>query len=155
MGIYFICKKNAGISGAKGDIIMSVIDEIAKGASGAVSYASKKTGELTALAKLKLSLQGEKGRLTDCYTEIGKLYYDFIKDGSDPSEEIATYVTAVDNSKAKIAAIRAKIAEIQDNVICPECSSKVPKNFAFCPNCGKKMEKEEKPESDEPKYYAE
>ena len=134
---------------------MSVIDGIAKGASDAVSYASKKTAELTALAKLKLSLQSEKGKLSDCYTEIGKLYYDFIKDGNDPSAEIATYITAVDNSKAKIAEIRAKIAELQDKVICPNCSAKVPKNFAFCPSCGKAMEKEEAPASDEPKYYAE
>ena len=134
---------------------MSVIDEIAKGASDAVTYASKKTGELTTLAKLKLSLQIEKGRLSDCYTEIGKLYYSFIKDGDDPSEEIATYVTAVDNSRAKIADLRAKIAELQDNVICPNCSAKVPKNFAFCPTCGKKMERAVKPASTEPKYYAE
>ena len=134
---------------------MSVIDEIAKSASDAVSYASKKTSELTALAKLKLSLQSEKGRLSDCYTEIGKLYYDFIKDGNDPSEEIATYVTAVDNSKAKIAEIRAKIAELQDNAICPNCSAKVPKNFAFCPSCGLKMEKPAENEPEEPKYYAE
>ena len=134
---------------------MSVIDDIAKGASDAVSYASKKTGELTALAKLKLSLQSEKGRLSDCYTEIGKLYYEFIKDGEDLSAEIATYVTAVDNSKAKIAELRAKIAEIQDNVICPNCDTKVPNNFAFCPNCGQKMEKKETPDEDETKYYAE
>ena len=135
---------------------MSVLDEIAKGASDAVTYASKKTGELTTLAKLKLSLQIEKGRLADCYTEIGKLYYGFIKDGDDPSAEIATYVTAVDNSRAKIADLRAKIAELQDNVICPECSAKVPKNFSFCPTCGKKMEKVAKAAaSDEPKYYAE
>ena len=134
---------------------MSMIDEIAKGASDAVTYASKKTGELTTLAKLKLSLQAEKGRLSDCYTEIGKLYYDYIKDGEDPSAEIATYVTAVDRSKAKIAELRSKIAELQDNVICPNCDMKVPKNFAFCPGCGAKMEKKEKPAPEEPKYYAE
>jgi Zn finger protein HypA/HybF involved in hydrogenase expression len=132
---------------------MSVIDEIAKGASDAVSFASKKTGELTARAKLKLELQAEKGRLYDCYTEIGKLYYGFIKDGDDPSAEIATYVTAVDRSKAKIAELRAKLAELQDNVICPNCHAKVPKNFAYCPTCGKNME--EKPAAEETKYYAE
>lgn len=130
---------------------MSVLDEIAKGAS----YASKKTGELTALAKLKLSLQSEKGKLTDCYTELGKLYYEFIENGTDMSAEIATYVTAVGNSKARIAEINARIAELQDNVICPNCSAKVPRNFAFCHVCGKKLEKETKEESDEPKYYAE
>ncbi len=130
---------------------MSVLDEIAKGAS----YASKKTGELTALAKLKLSLQSEKGKLTDCYTELGKLYYEFIENGTDMSAEIATYVTAVGNSKARIAEINARIAELQDNVICPNCSAKVPRNFAFCHVCGKKMEKEAKEESDETKYYAE
>lgn len=129
---------------------MSVLDEIAKGAS----YASKKTGELTALAKLKLSLQSEKGKLTDCYTELGKLYYEFIENGTDMSAEIATYVTAVGNSKARIAEINARIAELQDNVICPNCSAKVPRNFAFCHVCGKKMEKEAKEESDETKYYA-
>lgn len=130
---------------------MSVLDEIAKGAS----YASKKTGELTALAKLKLSLQSEKGKLTDCYTELGKLYYEFIENGTDMSAEIATYVTAVGNSKARIAEINARIAELQDNVICPNCSAKVPRNFAFCHVCGKKLEKEAKEESDETKYYAE
>lgn len=130
---------------------MSVLDEIAKGAS----YASKKTGELTALAKLKLALQSEKGKLTDCYTELGKLYYEFIENGNDLSAEIATYVTAVNNSKTRIAELRARIAELQDNVICPNCSAKVPRNFAFCHVCGKKLEKEAKEESDEPKYYAE
>ena len=54
---------------------MSIWDDIAKSASDAASFAVRKTGEFTSLAKMKLALHTEETKLSDCYTEIGRLYY--------------------------------------------------------------------------------
>ena len=54
---------------------MSIWDDIAKSASDAASIAVRNTGEFTSLAKMKLALHTEETKLSDCYNEIGRLYY--------------------------------------------------------------------------------
>ena len=44
---------------------MSIWDDIAKSASDAASFAVRKTGEFTSLAKMKLALHTEETKLSD------------------------------------------------------------------------------------------
>ena len=122
---------------------MSIWDEIAKGASDAANYAVKKPGEVTTLAKMKLALHTEETKLTECYTDIGRLYYVYQRDGKDLVADIASRIAEADASHEKIAAIKAEIADLQDSVICSSCGSKINKAFEFCPICGTKQETKE------------
>lgn len=126
---------------------MSIWDEIAKGASDAASFAAKKTGELTATAKLKLALQSEKNNLNECYTDIGRLYYAYQRHGKDKVAEIASRISDADACHEKISAIKAELAQLQDSRVCPSCSARIDKSFDFCPSCGAKQTKTE--ETDE------
>lgn len=121
---------------------MSIWDDIAKGASDAASFAAKKTGELTNVAKMKLALHSEETKLNECYADIGRMYYTYQRDGKDLVAEIASRISDADASHEKIAAIKAELADLQDSVVCASCGSKINKGFEFCPICGTKQEKD-------------
>ena len=120
---------------------MSIWDDIAKSASDAASFAVRKTGEFTSLAKMKLALHTEETKLSDCYNEIGRLYYMYQRDGKDLVSEIAQRIADADLVRERIAAIKSEICDLQDNMICPSCGEKISKNFEFCPICGTRQTK--------------
>ena len=72
---------------------MAIWEDISKNVKGAASVAVSKTEELTNIAKLKLSVAKSKNKLEKCYAKIGKLYYDFHKNGRDTSDELAALLT--------------------------------------------------------------
>ena len=50
-------------------------DEIKRGATGIADRAVKKTGEMTNLVKLKVSIKSAEAKLRSVYEEIGRLFY--------------------------------------------------------------------------------
>lgn len=129
---------------------MSIWDDITKGLSDATSYTKKKTGEFTNLAKLKYALHSEESKLSECFEEIGKLYYAYQREGVDYAAEIAALIAEADMIKITIGELEAEIAKTKKQTICPSCGAKPDQDMAFCPSCGAKLEKTEEsaPESD-------
>lgn len=128
---------------------MSIWDDITKGASDAASFAAKKTGEMTSLAKLKYKLHGEETKLTKCYEEIGRLYYSYQHDGKDTEAELAEKVSQIEQINQSINGIKAELCALRDEKICPACGEKIGKNDTFCPACGAKQEGETCRETEE------
>ncbi len=122
---------------------MSIWDDIAKGMSDAASYTKKKTGEFTALAKMKYALHSEETKLAECFEEIGKLYYAYQRDGVDYVAEIAALIAEADMIKITIADMKVELAKLQNMGICEGCGAKLDKAMAFCPSCGLKQAKDE------------
>lgn len=118
---------------------MSILDDIAKGATDAVNFAAKKTGEVTGVAKLKLALHSEESKLEDCYKEIGRLYHDAQRNGADDGSAIDAKMAEADALCEKIATIKKEISDVQDSVVCKSCQAKINKDFEFCPICGAKQ----------------
>ncbi len=127
---------------------MAIWDEITKGAKDAAAFTMKKTGELTNVAKLKLALHGETSKLEKCYQEIGELYYDFQRKGTDHAADIAPLLLEADDLIERISTLKTQLASAQNSIICSSCGKQVPVESSFCPVCGKKLE--ETP-ADEPK----
>lgn len=122
---------------------MSIWDDIAKGMSDAASFTKKKTGEFTNIAKMKYALHSEETKLSECYEEIGKLYYAYQREEVDYVAEIAALIAEADIIKMTIDEMKAEIAKLQNNVICENCGSKIDSSMAYCPVCGTKQEKNE------------
>lgn len=134
---------------SKEDFIMALWDDITKGAKDAASFTVKKTGELTAIAKLKISLRGEETKLSKCFEDIGELYYKENSSGVDGETAMGELVAAADEIKAKISELKAEISKLQGTVICPKCGATLDGDYAFCPKCGEKMAEKEKEEPKE------
>ena len=118
---------------------MAIWGEISKGAKDAAAFTVKKTEELTSIAKLKLAIHSEVGKLEKCYQEMGELYYDILRKDIDCSADVAALLLEADELNTRIAALKAQLASVQRGVICKECGTQVSSEYGFCPICGKKL----------------
>ena len=117
------------------------IESIKKNFKDVTDKTVKKTGELTAIAKLNMSIKAEESKLSDCYKAIGRLFYTAERDNLDNTEEIATYIMQADKIKAVIADCQKELAVLRNVVICEGCSSEISNECIFCPVCGLKVTK--------------
>ena len=122
---------------------MALWNDLAKGASDAAGVVAKKTGELTNIAKIKITLKSEEVKLSECFEEIGRLYYAHLHDGADNAEEIGSIVSEADSIVVKIADANAELAKLQKIVVCPGCGEKISDEAVFCQYCGAKIEHDE------------
>ncbi len=100
-----------------------------------------KTGELTAIAKLNVTIKTEEAKLSDCYKSIGRLFYTAERDNLDNTEEIATYIMQADRIKATIADCQKELAVLRNVVVCEGCNNEIAGDAIFCPICGLKVNK--------------
>lgn len=119
---------------------MSIWDNISKGVSDVASFTAKKTGELTNLAKMKYALHSEESKLSECFEEIGKLYYAYERQGIDYAGEIAALISEADLIKTNIASMKEELAKLQNDAICHSCGARIGADMPFCPACGAKQE---------------
>ena len=123
------------------------IESIKKNFKDVTDKTVKKTGELTAIAKLNMSIKSEEAKLSDCYKAIGRLFYTAERDNLDNTEEIATYIMQADKIKAVIADCQKELAVLRNVVICEGCNNEISNECTFCPVCGLKVTK---PVAEEP-----
>lgn len=121
---------------------MALWDDIARSAKDAAAYTAKKAGELTNVAKLKMSIRSEENNLDKCFAEIGNMYYAYQRQGEDHTAEIAALLMEADQIVAKIESLRESLAKVQNSSICPGCNAQVTTDFAYCPLCGEKLDRE-------------
>ena len=115
-------------------------DEIKRSASGVADRAVKKTGEVTSLVRLKVSLRSAEAKLKEVYEEIGRLFYTAERKGEDCTSDTAAYIMKADKLKADIAAINKQIAKLRNVRICETCGHEISQNVNFCPICGAKQD---------------
>lgn len=120
---------------------MSLLNEIKRNVSGAASVASKKTSELTGIAKLNVNIKLEETKLSECYEEIGRLFYTAERSGEDNTSDIATYIMQADKIKATIAGYKAELAHLKKVVVCEGCGAEISETAAYCSVCGTKQVK--------------
>lgn len=100
-----------------------------------------KTGELTTIAKLNVTIKTEEAKLSDCYKAIGRLFYTAERDNLDNTEEIATYIMQADRIKATIADCQKELSVLRNVVVCEGCNNEISNDAIFCPICGLKVNK--------------
>ena len=118
---------------------MSFWEDLQKSLNDAASFTVQKTTELTGIAKLKYNIHAAEGKLERCYSEIGKLFYDTQKTGTEHTAEIATIIMQADKLNSDIESMKAESAKIRNTNICENCSAEVSKDCIFCPVCGTKF----------------
>ncbi len=128
---------------------MALWDDIQRSVSDAVEFTAKKTSYLTGTAKLKYNVHTTEQKLDRCFAEIGRLFYDSQKEGSDRSSEIATLIMQVDKLSDDLAAGNAELLKMRHAVVCPSCSAEIANECIYCPVCGRHLEGDEASDNEE------
>jgi len=122
---------------------MDFFEDLKKNVLDAADKTKKKTSELTALAKLTVSVKNEETKLAGCYKAIGRLFYTAERDNVDNTEEIATYIMQADKIKDTIEGYQKQIAVLRKVIVCESCNNQISNEAIFCPICGVKLPKPE------------
>ena len=122
---------------------MEFIHTLKKNLSSAADYTVKKTTEVTETAKLTVEIRTQNEKLNAVYTEMGRIVYGDMKNGTDSREKLTALAGDADALKETVAKLKARRAKVQNCVICSACGAKMKDAANFCSVCGEKLPKEE------------
>ncbi len=109
---------------------------VTSAAEGTVKGAEK----LTDMAKLKYKISSLNTKLTDAYTEIGKLRYSEKNGGSTVLPEAYDELfDKVDELNAQITEAESALYDHMNFVSCPKCGTRIKKDCHYCPKCGERL----------------
>lgn len=121
-------------------------DKIKQGANKVFSEAERfagsavnKTNNVVNKAKINYAIGANEGKIKDILAEIGKIVYDEYKNGSEFPEDIESKLAAAEELYDEINELKARIADMSDDIICPECGEACPKESEYCLKCGAKI----------------
>lgn len=115
-------------------------DKTGKAAVRAADTASKKASEMAQATRLNLQVFDLNTENEVLYKEIGKIVYDSHL-GIDAEEgELEERIVKLDENRAKILDLKAKLAENRNAAACcPNCGKACGKEDQFCACCGAQL----------------
>lgn len=91
---------------------MALFDDVTKKAARFTENAIDKTQELAGTAKLKLKIKNLESDRDDIYRDLGKYYFELIKNENSIDEEIAEMRQKIDDYQAEIEELKKQIDEL-------------------------------------------
>lgn len=119
---------------------MGMFDDIVKSAKSAAITVGKKAGDVVDYSKKKLAAADVQTKRNEAYENIGRLYYDTCKNGTDHADEINLLIESVDNYSNSLEEINNEIAAAKNTVECKACGAMNPAGANFCTNCANPLE---------------
>lgn len=131
---------------------MGFLEDLGKKVADAGQKTMQKTKEMSDVTRLELLAKKEEGKLTQLYSQIGKLYVELHSD--DFEEMFAELIGQVKDAGQTIQSYRQQIEEIkssgdkkEEEAIsgrrCPNCGVPITEGRRFCTSCGKPVPQEE------------
>lgn len=121
---------------------MSMFDEIFEKAKDVTSAATKKTDTMVKISKLKLSGVQINNSIKSEYERLGAVVYEQIKSGEEDKEQVSAIVDVIDTYYGELSDITHKIEDLQNILVCPQCSLRNKTGATYCSNCGAKLAQE-------------
>ena len=119
---------------------MGFLDDAINKTKEVFNVAYKKTDEVVTVEKQKFNVASLKSKLDKDYADLGKIYYELVKDGADLSDEVRNIVDAISEKQEEIARLNEDIQNIKNKRICPKCNANIDINSSYCNNCGEKLD---------------
>ena len=123
---------------------MGMVEDTVVKAKEAFDVAAKKTNEVIALQKLKVSASTVNSQMTKAYGVLGRLTYDMHVTGKDNTTAIDALLEELDGYQKELEALEGKIALAKGLKICATCGQKNSAASDFCGKCGSKLGAAEK-----------
>ena len=118
-------------------------DSAINAAKDIAQTAGKKAEQLIEISKVKIQITQINGSIAKTYEKLGSGVYNMKKADYMDESLITSLVSQIDDLIAEREAAKAKLAELKEMVICPECGARNPKNVPYCSYCGNKIKKDE------------
>ncbi len=122
------------------------VENLKKGAEKAFDSAEnvtkaaiKKTSESVNTLKLKYAIKDIENNMDSVYKELGKMLYNEYENGAEFEGEYKEKCEKIEGFLSEIDVLRAKIAEISNKQICPNCGKSNEIDAKFCSGCGEEM----------------
>jgi len=127
---------------------MGFFDDLGKKANQLSKDVATKAKNLSEITRLNREINLSKRSIDEEYKKIGAKVFEAFKSG-EKDERFAEFCETITSSFDFIKESEAKILELKDITICPECGAELDKETQFCGKCGAKIERPEKPEPEE------
>lgn len=112
------------------------IDEFVFMAKNAADVASKKTGEVVEVGKIKYQIKQAEWDLEKAYTKLGAIYYESKHSNEDFSEAVSLAINEIDDFKLKITHFEETLRTYRKVKKCAKCGQDSDVSAAFCVHCG-------------------
>lgn len=119
---------------------MGFFDDALNKTKEVLNVAYKKTDEVVTIEKQKFSIASLKSKREKDYADLGRIYYELIKESTEIDDNTRNLVDAISEKSEEIARLNEDIQNIKNKRVCPNCNANIDVNSAFCNNCGAKLD---------------
>ncbi len=119
---------------------MGKLKGFGKKLSDAAKNTAKKSEELIEIGKVKNKIRDAENNIEKLKMSIGETAFSKFKDGESTFPEAEEICSNIDEALDTIKEFEGKIMQLKHIRICPDCSTEVEDNVAFCPKCGHKFD---------------
>lgn len=105
---------------------------------------TNKAGEVVEIQRIRGQIRALERSNDNDLIDLGKMIYDRYKSGEVIDAEALGFCDAISERDQAIAEYEQKIKEVKGAQDCDSCGNSVDNEMAYCPHCGKKMERPEK-----------
>ncbi len=117
---------------------MDLFEKVSDSVMSATQTVSEKAKGVADITKLQYEKKTKATQLKKKYYEIGKLYVDSTPEFVGP--QFVDLFNEVEEIKARIKELDEQISKNKGCKLCPNCGGVNGMLFAYCSNCGAKME---------------
>lgn len=123
-----------------------LFDDFMIKAKSVAGSASKKTGEVVDISKVRYQVKQTQWDLEKTYAKLGALVYESKKSDESFEEVIDLAISEIDALQEKLEELALRLREHKKVSRCPDCGKENDQSFAFCSRCGGPLEVEEEVE---------
>jgi len=118
---------------------MDFFDNAVSKAKEAIDVACKKTNEVVNTQKQKFDIAAIQNKRSKDFEQLGKLYFENIKDTEIENQYILDLVNAIKEKNKKIQKLNDEINSTKNKRVCPACQAYIDDSAVFCSACGAKL----------------
>lgn len=102
----------------------------------AAQTVSNKSNEIVEKTKCKSAIASTEEQVTKAYAEIGRYYYESHLSGELFEGFVADKCASIDELKQKLEELKLRLAQLNDQKLCPKCGEKCVESAVYCSKCG-------------------
>ena len=109
-------------------------------AADTARVAGRRAGQMVDVAKLNVQLFDLNGEYNEVLRQLGQVMYDAHLGQETDKEPVSELLSKADDTAARIAEVKARIADLRMAQTCPACGAPCGREDKFCRRCGGTLE---------------